>query len=276
MADEQQLTDKAIQSVAQLTRETAAPQFVSGSKIPFVIIPVGAKIESLEKIVFNDHLEAPERIRQAVTVRDPESFIEYFQKFADEDSTIFADEPSMTVTAVLDYHRSKEHPNWGQHKVALCLRESEEWKVWTGKNNTAMTQMAFAEFLEQYSMDIVNPAPAHMMDVARDLEATTEVEFGAGSRTQDGQVRFKYVETTKATVGSGKLDVPQSFTISLPVFIGGPRISMGALLRYRVKDTKLMLWYTLVRPEEVKRAAFLVARDTIGEALDIKIINGIG
>lgn len=273
MADEQQLTDKAIQSVAQLTRETAVPQLVDGSKVPFVIIPAGAKVESLEKIVFNDHLEAPERIRQSVTVRDPASFLEYFTKFSDEDSMVFADEPSMTVTGILDYHAPLS-PSWCQHTVALCLRESEEWKVWTGKNNTSMTQMQFAEFLEQYSMDIVKPAPAHMMDVARDLEATTEVEFGAGSRTQDGQVRFKYLETTKATVGSGKLDVPQSFTINLPVFIGGPRISMDALLRYRVKDTKLVLWYTLVRPEEVKRSGFIASRDAIAEALDIKIING--
>lgn len=41
------------------------------------------------------------------------------------------------------------------------------------------------------SIYVTNPSPASMMEVARDLKATTEVEFGAGIRMNDGQMHFK-------------------------------------------------------------------------------------
>ncbi len=158
--------------------------------------------------------------------------------------------------------------------MTLNLRQSEQWKVWLGRSNKQFAQMEFAEFLEQNGIDISRPAPAAMMEIARDLQATTEVEFGAGSRTQDGQVRFKYTETSKATVGAGQLAVPEQFTISTPAFVGGALVDMQALLRYRVREGKLVIWYTLVRPEEVIRAAFLQSRNWIAEKLSITIING--
>jgi len=137
-----------------------------------------------------------------------------------------------------------------------------------------MNQQGFAEFLEQNSLDVTKPSPADMMEIASDLHATTEVEFGSGLRQQDGQVRFKYTEAVKTTVGAGQVNVPERFTITIPAFIGGERVAMDALLRFRVKEGKLTFWYTLVRPEEVIRAAFLDARKAIAASLSVTIING--
>ena len=137
-----------------------------------------------------------------------------------------------------------------------------------------MTQQGFAEFLEQNSLDITKPSPSAMVEVANDLQATTDVEFGSGLRQQDGQVRFKYTETVRATVGAGQLAVPERFTIQIPAFVGGERVSMDALLRFRVKEGKLTFWYTIIRPEEVIRAAFAGARNAIATDLGIKILNG--
>ncbi len=50
---------------------------------------------------------------------------------------------------------------------------------------------------------------------------------------------------------------------------------MQALLRFRNKEGRLVIWYTLVRSEEARRAAFLAARNAIAEALSITVINGI-
>jgi hypothetical protein len=58
------------------------------------------------------------------------------------------------------------------------------------------------------------------------------------------------------------------------VFIGGQRITLDALLRFRNKEGHLVIWYTLVRPEEAKRTAFLAARNQIADALKATIING--
>lgn len=270
------LNEKTIASVVELARATGEPKIVEHGNIPFAVIPAGAQLQSLEAFVFNEHADHPERVKASVSVLDPESFIEYYTLFHDPNSRIFADESSIKVVGVLDYHGALEGgPRWCQHRVTLTLRQSEEWKIWLGRNNKPFTQMEFAEFLEQNAIDITNPAPAAMIDVARDLEGKTEVEFGGGARTDNGQIRFKYSENVKATVSGGQVDVPERFTITIPAFVGGVRVPMAALLRYRVKEGKLSLWYTLIRPEEVMRQAFLTARGQIAQALTATIINGV-
>ncbi len=252
-----------------------------GGNVPVVVVPDGYTVESLEKFVFNNHAARPERIVQTVKVLDQSSFIEYYRKFSDSESRTFAYEPDRSVTSVLDYHESANvdqnmisEPRYGAHKLVLSLRHSEEWNIWTGQNNKAMTQQQFAEFLEQYSGGIIDPDPAHMREVADDLQMHSEVDFHSGNRQRDGQQRFGYTETIKSTTKNGELAVPEQFNVNLAVFIGGARIPMKALLRTRLKEQKLSFFYTLIRPEEVMRQAFTAARDEIEIELDLKIING--
>jgi uncharacterized protein YfdQ (DUF2303 family) len=271
---------QAIEFLYTKGKESALPQGVQkldGGSLPFFMTPTGPK--AAPELIFNDYADRPQRIKSNIGVLDSQSFCEYFEAFSDPDSRVFAYEPNLTVTGIIDYHNEQPSvaPRWGQHRVTLTLKKSPEWERWKGSDNKHFTQQEFAEFLEQNAIDITNPRPADMMEVARDLQATTEVEFGAGVRMNDGQVRFKYTETTKSSVGASQLAVPEGFTISLPVFVGGSRVDMGALLRFRVKEGHLVIWYTLVRPEEVMRTAFMQSRDAIQLTLGVSgvtIING--
>ena len=270
-------SDPTVMSLIQLGRETAGPttvQVLPGNPVPFIVHQ--GKVVPAPDLVFNEHSEHPERIKASITVVDPESFIAYYQLFSDPNSRVFADESKISVAAVLDYHAAGEGnaPRWCQHRVTLTLRQSEEWRRWLDKNNVKLSQQDFAEFLEQNAVDIGTPDPATMMEVARDLQASTEMEFGSSINRANGQARFKYTETTKASVGAGQLAVPEQFTLSIPAFIGGQRVLLQALLRFRVAEGKLVIWYTLVRTEEVIRTAFLAARGQIAEALKVEIING--
>jgi len=87
-------------------------------------------------------------------------------------------------------------------------------------------------------------------------------------------MNFRSTETTKASVGASQLSVPERFTIQLPCYVGGFQVPIEALLRFRVKEGKLDIWYSLIRQEDVARQAFLGSRDEIAKALDIVIING--
>ncbi len=276
MAKEPIMGDLAINSIAELTRAAAiAPMGLANGNIPFIVIPEGYKTEYLDKCIFNNHAANPERAKGNVKVLDAESFIEYYNLFSDENSRTFADEGASSVVTVLDYHGAKVGaPRWGEHRLSLELRLSEQWGVWFGHNNKTFTQTQFAEFLEQNSMDITKPAPASMVDIARDLEGTTEVQFGGGTRMENGQLRFKYSEETKATVGGGKVDVPDRFIVTIPPYVGGVAVPLEALMRFRLKEGKLSFFYTLVRPNDVLRAAFDQTRAKIAQGLSITIING--
>jgi uncharacterized protein YfdQ (DUF2303 family) len=285
-------SDETVQSLIEAGKQLAAPkevQTLPGNPVPFIIND--GVVKPLPELIFNDHAERPERIKGTVRVFDPDSFTSYYSRFADLDSRIFADDAKRSVTAVLDYHEANDRvpragdaaavidnvtmPRWGQHRVVLEMRHSEEWSTWIGANNKQMTQQQFSEFLEQNSIDIVDPKPAAIVEIARDLSGTTEVEFGAGLRMQDGQVRFKYTEQTKTSVGADQVTVPGEFVLGIPVFVGGNPGRVRALLRYRCKEGKLTFWYTLVRPEAYVRDAFAAARDLIARNLAVTIINGV-
>lgn len=269
------LNEKTLADLSALARNGMGPQYVTQGNVPYVLVPQGYTAKAMPELIFNEHTATPERIKQDVSVLDPVSFVRYYNLFADENSRVFANEPVLNIVAILDYHGAKVGaPRWGEHQLTLALRESEEWKIWTAMNNKPFTQQAFAEFLEQNSSDVSTPMPSAMQEIASDLQATTEVEFGSGIRQQDGQVRFKYTETIKATVGAGSVDVPDRFTLSIPIFIGGDNVSMDALLRFRVNSGKLTFTYALIRPEQVKRTAFTNARNEIEKTLGIEIING--
>jgi uncharacterized protein YfdQ (DUF2303 family) len=264
-----------LQELLKYGKQSAGPQMAPGANVPYVIDAKGEP-KAMPELVFNDFEREPRRVAAVVTVNDPASFVEYYNLFKDENSRTFANEVKRSVTTILDYHNAGKpsDPRWCKHRLVLQLVRSEPWNTWSAANGEKFTQIEFAEFLEQYAIDIVSPSPAAMMEVSRDLQATTEVEFGSALRNNDGQVRFKYTETTKASVGASQLQVPENFTLEIPVFIGGAEIRMDALLRFRTNQGKLTIWYTLVRPEEIIRSAFSAAREQIAGDLGITIING--
>lgn len=271
----QEMNDNAVKEIERLALAGMGPRTVDKGTVPYVLVPAGYTAKAMPELIFNEHSLTPERIRASVTVSDPESFVKYHGLFADVNSRVFADEVNLKVVGVLDYHAAGEgSPRWGQHRVTLALHKAEEWKRWIGHNNKVLTQTEFSEFLEQNSMDITAPSPASIVDVANDLQATTEVEFGSGIRQSDGKVKFKYTETTKTTVGAAEVTLPDRFTLQIPAFVGGKRVSIEALLRFRIKEGKLTFFYTLIRPEVVVRDAFLGATAQIATALSIEIING--
>jgi uncharacterized protein YfdQ (DUF2303 family) len=276
-----QITDATVQSLVEVGKLAAAPtevQNAAGISVPYII--VGGKVTPLPDLKFNEHAKNPERIKANVTVLDPESFINYYALFSDLHSRVFADEAHRSVLAILDYHEegtaaSEESPRWGSHRITLALRHSEEWQTWINGNNKQMTQQQFAEFLEQNSVDITDPAGGTLREIAEDLETTVDVDFASAQRQAGGRVAFKYTETTKTTVSGGQvITVPDNFSLGIPVFVGGPRVGMGAFLRYRIKEQKLVFFYTLMRPEEVVRAAFAGARQAIADGIGSTIING--
>lgn len=266
-----------IQEITKLARVGIGPQMVTGGNVPMVLVPDGYTAKAMPELIYNDnekHEVQPKRITTTVSVLDADSFVRYFTEFKSGDSRVFAYEPESKVTGIMDYHTAEgAKPHWCQHRLVLSLRHSEPWKAWTNANNKHLSQAQFAEFLEQFSMDIVDPSPASILEVARDMQASTEAEFSGGARA-NGQVSFKYSEQTKGTVGVGKLGVPERFVISIPCYVGGDTVPMEALLRFRLKEGHLELWFTLVRPEEVARQAFIGARDHIEKALDLQIVNG--
>lgn len=271
------LSDKSLADIVKLARTNGTVQQGVAGGVPFAVIPAESKVVDLSQFVFNEHNANPERKKGTAKVFDSASFCEYYTLFMDVNSRIFADETNDKILAVLDYHAAGENaPRWGQHRIDLTLRHSPEWTLWTGNSGQVhkMNQEDFALFIEDNSPDVIEPNGATMLEVARDLSASTDMEFGSSIRQLDGSVAFKYTEQTKGTFGKNQLAVPERFVISIPVHIGSERVSLTARLRYRIASGKLTFWYDLLRADAVERDAFIAVHAAIGQKLGVTIING--
>jgi uncharacterized protein YfdQ (DUF2303 family) len=269
-----ELNEKALAEIVKLARSYSAPPQHAGNT-DFVVIPADMKCVDLSGYTYNQNAPTPNRTIGTAKVLDALSFIEYWKLFHSATSRVFADETKSQIVAVLDYHAA-DSPHWGQHRIDFTLRHSEEWKTWTAHdgNGKKTNQMDFSEFLETNAPDIVQPDAATMLEVARSLYAKTEVDFGSAIRIANGSVQFKFTEAVKGTYGSGNVEVPESFVIRVPVYIGCERVEVTARLRYRINGGKLTFWYDLLRADAVERTAFMILRAFVENELGITVING--
>jgi uncharacterized protein YfdQ (DUF2303 family) len=227
--------------------------------------------------------DMPARKTGYVTVTDVESFAAYYARHADEDSEVFADLDSATVTAVLDAHHAagngrRGEARWQQHHLTLSLRLTEPWKTWLEHDRKFMSQQAFAEFLEDNYRDLDPDGAvkaADLLEAAQQFEAVVKVEYGSGSRLQSGDVTIRRIETTEQ--GSGKkgyVQFPEEMDLLLKPYEDCEDASLAARLRYRVTPDGLKLGYFLNSPERVRLDAVRQVTDKAATAICAAIMQG--
>lgn len=255
MPDDLDITT-ALSDYKKLVESQNGPDDILGGTHPFILVPDGYKVENLAGYKFNEYAQRPHRTKQNAVVLDPASFIEYWKVFSDPESRIFGDRDGKRLFGVIDYHQPETGPRWLSHTVTLQLRNTQEWNIWTSKNEKQMTQAEMALFIEDNAPDVVDPSAATMMEIASTLEAQETATFDSAVRLDNGNTRFSYRNETTATVGAGKFDIPKAFLISIPIFEGMERVQIQARLRYKIQSKGLQMWYALWRHAASERDAF--------------------
>lgn len=229
---------------------------------PVFIVPNDMKLVTLENLV-EQQLPRPYKLKQTVELLTEDSFVDYFNRYATESSTIFVDDKEGQLTAVLDYHDTPDQPAWKNHYATYKCPQTKEWGNWTKNNNNKMTQEEFALFIEENVREIFEPNGAEMMQIAATLKAKNNVDFRSSTRLDNGEVQFMYTETIQGQAGvNGQLSIPEKFKLALSPFLKGTAYEIEARLRYRINPSGLQMWYTLIRPHTFADHAFteIVAR----------------
>lgn len=253
-------------------KEANLKQPNQSEQIHFIAIPDGTKLTSLENYQFPEGRQK-ERIDQRVSLTDRESFVRYVSLFGDERTRVFASPARHTFTSFLDYHVAGDRKaEFLRHRADWALQMDDRWTTWAGKDGATFTQEAFAEFIEENYDDIDTPPAAEMLEVARDLKATMDVAFESKVSSKDGRVQMRYVENI--TMKGGDIEIPDRFTIRIPVFYGEEPIVLDVRLRYRLQQQRLSFFYRIHRKQEVLQTAFDGAVKQVGEALKADILLG--
>lgn len=272
--DDVKLDSGAIREVTALVAKTAQP--ITTEAVHAVIVPRDCDLKSLAEFQFPDGRPAT-RVKATVALRDGDSFIKYLKTFRTSLTRIFAEPKTLLFLAVLDYHGEAAEPSveFLSHRVTFAMEKDERWNIWAGKNENPFTQTEFAEFIEDNAADIFDPSAANMLEIARDLQAHTEVNFASKVKLTNGQVQLSYQETVTAGVGpAGTVEIPEVFKIQIPVFYGEGVVAITCRLRYRISGGKLSFHYKMYRQSETLQVAFDKAVKSISESLGADILMG--
>lgn len=230
----------------------------------------------------NERAPAPARRTGTVNLDDAESFLSYWLE-QQQGGHIYAQmKPHVQFTAVLNDHTS-EGPDYRDHRAIFKVAHSTEWATWTGHNGREKPfndNEALALFLQDNLPDIVRPEPAKMLQIATNFQLKQDVQFNAVQRLSDGTMNIGYVNVVEASAGSdkngGNLSIPETFTISIPVWSGlnATLYDVEARFRFRMASSKVTLWYELVRPHKIIEQAFADLVAQINKTAGTKILFG--
>lgn len=257
------MDNEVLLSLQKLFQAQQSPQ---GQK-PFLILHQDQKVEDIESTLNHPvrKIGNPEFVRS-------QSFVTYINEHKTDSSRIYA-VSNTSFIAVLDHHG--KDPAWGQHRATLNLRLSSEWLLWNGSDKKKFGQREFGTLIEDNLVDVVAPVSAELLEMVRQFEATSTVEFKSAERDDRGNIALSYVQTIVSRAGQkGQVELPKSFTLRIPAFEGEDPMPLVAKLRFDIGGGKLVLWYELQRVQKILQDHTDLMIDSLSEKTEIEPFYG--
>jgi uncharacterized protein YfdQ (DUF2303 family) len=274
--------DTAAAIIAGRTSVTPKPLSPSSSRFFVQSNPITGDHDVIDTTALKhaydvDHPHQPSKNGQH-TAYETDSLIAYVNRHATEQTELWANVVARNIVAIIDGDSAAYATNnagWAHHRMTLQLRHTPAWDAWVNGQGLG-DQEQFAEHLESRQIDIVEPRAADLLELAQTFKATKKADFESSKRLGSGQTTLEWREDVAATAGKkGEIDIPDTFTVALRPFRGGPQYKVTARLRYRVGNGQLAIGYILDNPTDVIEAAFDDITKEIREALaDVAFFHG--
>lgn len=249
----------------------ADPRFTAADGREYLALPMNFALHKIEDQARLDPIP-----RARVTVDDRRSLVAYANRFRDARSLLVADFDKLTIAAHLDWHPHNAHDAFGHsgadaHSVTLKLRLSEEFARWNDMAGKFHAQADFAAFLEENSADIAMPEAATMVEISRDLEATSGHTFKSSVRLENGDRAFRFETDTRAV---NQVTIPTRFELLIPIYNGEDPIQLTARFRWRAGGGGAQLGFEWHRVEYQRRAHFTTIATAAAEETGLPVVFG--
>ncbi len=271
----------AVEEVARLATAGLEPKRVANTV--HLVVPERYKHIDITDLV-NRAEPAPRRKSGTVQLGDLNSLLQYMADQGAQDiGYVYADPDRRTITAV--FNDQKGSPGWRDHRAEYTAALTPEAKRWLENNSKELSQMEFAEFIEDNLADLHGAEGETLLAVATTIVASTGINFSSARRLDNGQTQLIYNENIDARAGAdGSLVIPKTFTLGLRLFKNGEGYKLTARLKYRLHGQAVKFRYELDRPEKALEDAFAgyveqVRNATVGEgdkarALGYTVLRG--
>lgn len=244
--------------------------------------------------IFEPYRLHPQRKTGTAHVTTLATFIELTRRHASEHSAVFADidwtKPSLT--AVIDYHpeRIHERADFCQHRVHYDFPLSDEWQAWRQANGAKMSQLEFAQFLEDRIAELATPTaeerdqlgelfattlavPTELVELSRGLQVNVDSRIRNAHVLASGEASIAFEETHQDASGK-PLRVPGMFMLSLAPFSRGEVLRTAVRLRYRARDGVLTWFYQIYRPDQFIADAVESALQQVAQETQLPVYAG--
>lgn len=193
-----------------------------------------------------------------LTLLTPESFGRAITDHRDDRTQVFADNEKSEITAVFDFLKSggrhgddqTSDMGWGQLRAVIGFAESRKLKEWR-RTLEWMTQIEFANFIEDHLEDVLTPSGQDLLTIATDLEASSTGGFKGKVNLDNGSVRLAFSAETETTV-----EVPRNLTLGIPLFEHGDRYKLGARLRFVIQGGSVKFRLLFTNLQDAKEQEF--------------------
>lgn len=190
-----------------------------------------------------------------LTLLTPESFSKALTDYRDTRTQTFADSEKSEITAVFDALQSGDgyydrKAGWGQLRAVIGFAESRKLKEWK-RTLEWMSQLEFANFIEDHLEDVLTPSGQDLMTIVTDLEASSSGGFKGKVNLDNGSVRLSYQDEVETTV-----EVPRNLTLGIPLFEHGDRYKLGARLRFVIQGGSVKFRLLFTNLQDAKEQEF--------------------
>ncbi|GAA1909205.1 hypothetical protein GCM10009737_07980 [Nocardioides lentus] len=269
-------------AVADVARQAVEPQALDiAQRLHVLQVPAGGSAVVVDVEDYLDiYRDRPRRKKGKYDVHDAASLLAYLDKHGEEETEVWADLDSRTITAVLNAHTDRplteaDAAGHGDHRVKLTVKLTDAWKRWAEHDGKLLEQSKFAELIEDGAADIVRPSGADMLEVAQTFQATIGVDFKSSRLLDSGERQLVYAESVEARAGrTGTVEIPKDFDLAIKPFEGGDTFRVLARFRYRISEGTLRIGYRLDRPADVLRDAFGSVVEQVREGCPHPVLLG--
>ncbi|SFM55884.1 DUF2303 family protein [Nitrosomonas communis] len=261
--------------VAALQKPVEVISDMDDHDIKRVALPPGWILQERDDIKLK---AIPQRKTGQVILNDAESFIDYINRHKLDNSTTLYCQTNYEkgdvnfIVVFNDHIGMATGQQWRDHLASFEPGKSIEWERWAKNDREVMTQREFALFIEDNLRDIATvegmPTGQQLLEMALSFEANQDMRFKSAIRLQNGGVQMSFVQDDDSAT-LAKMQLFDKISIGIPVFWNGDAYRIDARLRYRARDSKLVFWYELIRPDKVIEDATKVLINTIKEKTEV-------
>ena len=274
------------QLLKALAAALAQPVEISRPDTTFVALPPGWTT-SQER----DLRKHPDNVSTVVDLLGIPSFVEYVNRFKNQNSTIFVT-PDLTrlssnmvlATAFLEYHEDGSGaddtlPNFLTHLAKVTARPSLVYSKLLQLDGKLMDQTAFAQALEDVARYSSSHAAADLLETARTISLTSKGNFKNYEDDFSGSTEFRFDLQVSANAGTveRKLVVPSVIEFRAPLIDGLSEELVQTKFLYRVPqghEGKVQLGLKIVDRAYLEEKAIAEAANKIAEATSLPVYVG--